>query len=77
MQIENMTTEERCTLNKIESLLAAQAALDFLYHSHDDSRGLDLATHCEADAHALWRGLGYADMPTWELARTVSAIVAE
>ena len=72
MQIETMTTEERCTLNKIRSLLAAQSALDWLYHSHNDSRGLDLATHCEADAHALWRGLGHADMPTWALVAMVA-----
>ena len=52
---------------EIREKLAAEAALTWLYHSHGDDRGLALANTLEDEAHALWRGMGNEDIPTYLL----------
>lgn len=52
---------------EIREKLATQAALTWLYHSHGDDRGLALANTLEDEAHALWRGMGNEDIPTYLL----------
>lgn len=55
------------TRQEIQRKLAAQAALTWLYHSYGDERGIALANTLEDEAHALWRGMGNEDIPTYLL----------
>ena len=53
--------------NRIKNLITAHQALTYLYHSHGDDRGLELAAKFEREAHDLAVAYGITDCPTWEL----------
>lgn len=57
---------------EIREKLAARSALVWLYHSHGDDRGLEIANKLEDESHASWRGMGNQDLPTYQLVEEVA-----
>jgi len=64
----NHTTE-----TDIRNKLNATFFLRLLHDSAGDSRGLELADALENEAHTLFRGAGYDDIPTRDLMIMVRA----
>ena len=65
--ISEIKSYEFIIAQKVLSLLTAQSALVDLFHTYNDSRGVELARQYEDEAHALWRAAEFEDACTSEL----------